>query len=160
VRLERREVKANAWPPHNMSAPLFVAALNGLSPGSASRSTATRSATTRSAVPRGGSSATGSPSTWRRTGCPAVPRTPAVFGTGANMAFDRSFLLDSDGFDEALGAGSRTRGGEDIDKFVDTLLRGRAIAYKPSAIVWHSHRSDRAGLLRQMYGYGTGPVGL
>ncbi|WP_344253475.1 glycosyltransferase [Pseudonocardia hydrocarbonoxydans] len=87
---------------------------------------------------------------------PLFPFTPAAFGTGANCAFDRTFLVGSGGFDEALGAGSRTRGGEDVDKFVDTLLRGRAIVYEPSAIVWHHHRSDRAGLLRQMFGYGSG----
>lgn len=91
-----------------------------------------------------------------RPECPLYPYTPAMFGTGANVAFERSFLTDTGGFDVALGAGTRTRGGEDIDKFVDTLLRGRAIAYEPAAIVWHRHRGDRAGLLRQMFGYGSG----
>lgn len=91
-----------------------------------------------------------------RPDSPLFPYTPAMFGTGANVAFERSFLTDSEGFDEALGAGTRTRGGEDIDKFVDTLFRGRAIAYEPAAIVWHRHRGDRAGLLWQMFGYGTG----
>jgi GT2 family glycosyltransferase len=84
------------------------------------------------------------------------PYSAGIFGTGANFAFVRSALVALGGFDEALGAGTRTRGGEDLDVFVRVLRSGAAIAYEPSAIVWHSHRADRAGLLRQMYGYGTG----
>jgi glycosyltransferase involved in cell wall biosynthesis len=84
------------------------------------------------------------------------PYSAGLYGTGANFAFDRAFLIGVGGFDEALGAGARTRGGEDLDAFVTTLLRGRAIAYEPSAIVWHHHRAGREELLRQLYGYGTG----
>lgn len=87
---------------------------------------------------------------------PLHPFTVSRFGAGANVAFDRAFLVDSGGFDEALGAGSRTRGGEDIDKFVDTLLRGRGLAYEPSAVVWHRHRAEPEDLRRQMFGYGSG----
>jgi GT2 family glycosyltransferase len=60
------------------------------------------------------------------------------------------------GFDEALGAGTLTRGGEDLDIFVRVLRSGRAVRYVPNAIVWHHHRSDDDALVRQMYGYGTG----
>lgn len=88
------------------------------------------------------------------------PYTFSLFGAGANMAFDREFLLATGGFDEALGAGSPTRGGEDVDKFVSTLLGGRALAYEPSAIVWHRHRAEHRDLLRQMFGYGTGLTAL
>lgn len=86
---------------------------------------------------------------------PLYPFSAGVFGTGANFAFDRS-ALDSTGFDEALGAGARTRGGEDLDAFVAVLLSGRSIVYEPSAIVWHYHRVGHVELLRQLYGYGTG----
>ncbi|MDT7616548.1 MAG: hypothetical protein QOF00_3995 [Pseudonocardiales bacterium] len=91
----------------------------------------------------------------RRAGA-LYPYSAGIYGTGANFAFDRAFLTAIGGFDEALGAGARTRGGEDLDAFVNTLLEGRAIAYEPSAVVWHHHRAGREDLLRQLYGYGTG----
>ncbi|WP_235608591.1 glycosyltransferase family 2 protein, partial [Frankia casuarinae] len=77
-------------------------------------------------------------------------------GTGANVGFDVAFLRDLGGFDEALGAGTRSRGGEDLDLFVRMLRAGRAIAYEPAAFVWHHHRADDAALLAQMFGYGSG----
>jgi cellulose synthase/poly-beta-1,6-N-acetylglucosamine synthase-like glycosyltransferase len=84
------------------------------------------------------------------------PYSSGIFGTGANFAFDRAFLLGIGGFDEALGAGSRARGGEDLDVFVRTLHAGRAIAYEPAAIAWHLHRTDLKELRRQMFAYGLG----
>jgi GT2 family glycosyltransferase len=84
------------------------------------------------------------------------PFSAGIFGTGASFAFDRERLLRAGGFDEALGAGTLTRGGEDLDIFVRILLDGGAIAYEPSAVVWHHHRADEQSLLKQMYGYGTG----
>lgn len=87
---------------------------------------------------------------------PLFPYSPGIFGTGANVAFDRAFLAGLGGFDEALGAGTRTRGGEDLDIFVRVLRGGRSIAYEPAALVWHHHRADARDLLDQLYGYGTG----
>jgi glycosyltransferase involved in cell wall biosynthesis/peptidoglycan/xylan/chitin deacetylase (PgdA/CDA1 family) len=84
------------------------------------------------------------------------PFSAGIFGTGASFAFDREWLVRLGGFDEALGAGTRTRGGEDLDAFVRVLLGGGAIAYEPSAVVWHHHRADEDSLRQQMYGYGTG----
>jgi glycosyltransferase involved in cell wall biosynthesis len=84
------------------------------------------------------------------------PYSPGIFGTGANFAFDRRFLLELGGFDEALGAGTATRGGEDLDIFVRVLRAGRSLVYDPMSVVWHHHRADRAALLSQMFGYGTG----
>jgi GT2 family glycosyltransferase len=84
------------------------------------------------------------------------PYSPGIFGTGANLAFDRALLVELGGFDEALGAGTRTRGGEDLDIFVRVLRAGRALVYQPAALVWHHHRADRDALLSQMFGYGTG----
>lgn len=92
----------------------------------------------------------------RRSASSLYPWSPGIFGTGANFAIDRNLLHSLGGFDEALGAGTRTRGGEDLDIFVRVLLSGRAVAYEPSAIVWHHHRGDRRALLKQMFGYGTG----
>lgn len=84
------------------------------------------------------------------------PFAAGLFGTGASFAFDRERLAGLGGFDEALGAGTLTRGGEDLDIFVRVLLAGGAIAYEPAALVWHHHRADDGALLHQMYGYGTG----
>jgi GT2 family glycosyltransferase len=84
------------------------------------------------------------------------PFSAGIFGTGASFAFDRANLVALGGFDEALGAGTLTRGGEDLDIFVRILLGGGAIAYEPAAVVWHHHRADEEQLLKQMYGYGTG----
>ncbi|MCZ2829865.1 glycosyltransferase [Modestobacter sp. VKM Ac-2986] len=84
------------------------------------------------------------------------PYSPGIFGTGASLAFDRALLLEIGGFDEALGAGTLTRGGEDLDVFIRVLRAGRALVYEPAAVVWHHHRADEAALLAQMYGYGTG----
>jgi GT2 family glycosyltransferase len=76
------------------------------------------------------------------------------FGTGANFAVARSTLIKLGGFDEALGVGSPTRGGEDIDMFVRVLLAGHGLVYQPSALVWH--RADLAALHEQITGYGLG----
>jgi len=84
------------------------------------------------------------------------PFAAGVFGTGANFAVRRSVMLELGAFDEALGAGAPTRGGEDLDAFVKVVLEGYALAFEPSAVVWHHHRSDLAALRTQMYGYGTG----
>jgi GT2 family glycosyltransferase len=92
----------------------------------------------------------------RTDGGPLYPYSAGIFGTGANVAFHRDRTMALGGFDEALGAGSPTRGGEDLDAFVRVLRAGHAIAYQPAAVVWHHHRADHDSLLRQMYGYGTG----
>ena len=84
------------------------------------------------------------------------PYSAGIFGTGASFGFRRTTLVELGGFDEALGAGTATRGGEDLDIFVRVLLGGGAIAYEPAALVWHHHRADEASLARQMYGYGAG----
>jgi GT2 family glycosyltransferase len=84
------------------------------------------------------------------------PLSAGRFGTGANFALDRHVLDDVGGFDEALGAGTRAKGGEDLDAFVQVLLTGQALAYEPSAIVWHFHRRERSELRSQMFGYGAG----
>ena len=84
------------------------------------------------------------------------PYSAGIFGTGANFAVSRTAFDTLGGFDEALGAGSLTRGGEDLDWFVRTLNAGFSIAYEPGAVVWHRHRRDLDALRDQLYGYGTG----
>lgn len=87
---------------------------------------------------------------------PLFPFQVGLFGTGANFAMRREDAFALGGFDEAFGVGSPTRGGEDIDMFVRVIVGGHSLAFEPSAIVWHRHRSDLAALEHQAIGYGTG----
>ena len=86
----------------------------------------------------------------------AFPYDAGRFGTGANFAVRTRLLHDLGGFDVALGAGSRSRGGEDLDAFVRIVLAGHHLVYEPRAIVWHVHRGSRDQLGRQMFAYGVG----
>ena len=85
---------------------------------------------------------------------PLYPLPP--FGVGANMAFRTDALRDVGGFDEALGAGTLTKGGEDTKVFTQLLRSSATIVYQPSALVRHFHRADLPGLREQLEGYGTG----
>ena len=84
------------------------------------------------------------------------PYACGVVGTGASFAVSRAAYDELGGFDEALGAGALTRGGEDLDWFVRTLLAGWTIAYEPTALVWHWHRREMEALSDQLFGYGSG----
>jgi cellulose synthase/poly-beta-1,6-N-acetylglucosamine synthase-like glycosyltransferase len=84
------------------------------------------------------------------------PYSAGVYGSGNNMAFRTSWLRSSGLFDEALGAGSLTKGGEDLDAFVTVMLAGAALVYEPAAIVRHSARATMPELSAQLYGYGSG----
>jgi GT2 family glycosyltransferase len=79
-----------------------------------------------------------------------------AFGVGANMAFPVEALRAVGGFDEALGAGTATRGGEDTKVFSQLLMAGGSVVYWPPAMTRHYHRADLAGLESQLTGYGTG----
>jgi glycosyltransferase involved in cell wall biosynthesis len=94
-----------------------------------------------------------SPSTHERQS-PLYPLPP--FGVGTNMAFRTKALRDIGGFDEALGAGTRTGGGEDTKVFTQLLVKGATSVYQPSAVVRHVHRTDIEGLRSQLEGYGVG----
>jgi len=85
---------------------------------------------------------------------PLFPLPP--FGVGANMAFRRAALDRIGGFDVALGAGTPTSAGEDTLALTLVLLAGYEIAYQPSALMWHHHRTDMASLNRQLHGYSVG----
>ena len=77
-------------------------------------------------------------------------------GLGSNMAFRTDALREAGGFDEALGTGTPTRGGEDLAILVALLDSGRRLGYEPAAIVHHTHRASIEDLERQIYGYGLG----
>ena len=87
---------------------------------------------------------------------PLFPFQVGVYGTGANFAVDRQAVFALGGFDEALGAGAPTDGGEDLDMFFRVLHAGRQLAYRPGAVVWHRHRADNDALAVQARGYGLG----
>ncbi|UBQ01418.1 glycosyltransferase family 2 protein [Curtobacterium sp. TXMA1] len=87
---------------------------------------------------------------------PLFPFSVGDYGTGANFAVRRDALLALGGFDEALGVGTVTGGGEDIDLFARVVLSGAALVVEPSALVWHRHRADVTALRTQAVGYGTG----
>lgn len=89
-------------------------------------------------------------------GDPLFPLATGRIGSGANMAFETALLRRLGGFDDALGAGTIARGGDDLQGMLAVLMAGRAIAYEPSAIVWHWHRREYAGLLTQTRNYGIG----
>jgi hypothetical protein len=72
------------------------------------------------------------------------------------MAFQAPALRAVGGFDEALGAGTRTRGGEDTRAFTEVMLRGGTMVYQPAAVVRHEHRRTLDALRAQLDGYGTG----
>lgn len=75
---------------------------------------------------------------------------------GVNMGFRRELLRRIGGFEPALGAGTRSAGGEDTAVAAEVLLHGYDIRYEPAAVVRHTHRRGEADLLSMMYGYGTG----
>jgi GT2 family glycosyltransferase len=77
------------------------------------------------------------------------------YGTGANMAFRRSLFERLGGFDPALGAGTPTRGGDDLEMFFRVLKEGCALVYEPRAIVRHRHRRGREALRGQIADHGV-----
>lgn len=92
----------------------------------------------------------------QRGTAPLFPYTAGEMGSGNNMSFRKSALVSLGGFDERLGPGTPTKGGEDLELFRRAVLRGGTIVYAPTAIVGHHHRAALADLRVQMFGYGSG----
>ncbi|MEG4008434.1 glycosyltransferase [Microcoleus sp. Pol1C5] len=79
-----------------------------------------------------------------------------LVGVSASMAVRKS-LIDYIGlFDEALGAGTPTVGGEDCELFARILRAGYCIVYEPRALSWHRHRRTWEELQKTLQGYGIG----
>lgn len=93
-------------------------------------------------------------------GGPLHPFTTARVGAGVSMAFRREVLELIGPFDPALGAGTPTLGGEDMDMFGRVLRAGRAIVHTPDAVLFHTHRPTLGELHRQIRGNGTGSAAL
>jgi GT2 family glycosyltransferase len=91
---------------------------------------------------------------------PLFPFAAGEFGTGASFAVRRSAFPRVGGFDVALGAGTPSRGGEDLDFFVRVLFAQGSISYEPTAIAWHEHRREEEAFRKQLFGYGSGLTAL
>ena len=78
------------------------------------------------------------------------------FGTGANMAFRRTFFELEGLFDPALDIGTPANGGGDLEMFFRVLKSGHALVYEPAAMVRHRHRRDYASLRQQIANNGIG----
>lgn len=94
--------------------------------------------------------------TENRDDSPLYPYSAGHFGAGANFAVTRALVKEIGGFNEALGAGTLSGGGEDLEMFMRIILSSNRIVHESSAIVWHYHRTDLDELTRQMRAYGTG----
>jgi GT2 family glycosyltransferase len=91
---------------------------------------------------------------------PIFPFAAGEFGSGASTALRRDVALALGGFDPALGAGTISRGGEDLDLFVRVLFAGHAIVYEPAAMLFHRHPDAADHLRREVYSYGVGLVAM
>lgn len=78
------------------------------------------------------------------------------FGTGANMAFRRSFFDREGLFDPALDVGTPANGGGDLEMFFRVLKAGHALVYEPAALVRHRHRREYSELHTQLANNGIG----
>jgi GT2 family glycosyltransferase len=87
---------------------------------------------------------------------PLLPYTVGSIGSGASLVMRADVARALGGFDVALGPGTLTTGGEDLDLLVRVLRAGHAVTYEPGAIVWHQHPSGMRRLRRQAYRYGIG----
>jgi glycosyltransferase involved in cell wall biosynthesis len=87
---------------------------------------------------------------------PLFPYATGRFGAGVNMAIRRSAFVANGGFDETLGVGTPSRGGEDLSLFMRQVLNGGTVAFEPRAVVRHQHRETREEFFDQVFGYGTG----
>ena len=84
------------------------------------------------------------------------PLVVAPVGVSASMALRKSSIDCIGLFDEALGAGTPTVGGEDCELFARILRAGYCIVYEPRALSWHRHRRTWEELRKTLQGYGIG----
>jgi len=87
---------------------------------------------------------------------PLFPFQVGAYGTGACFAVKRRVYSEVGALDVAMGPGTPTMGGEDIDLFVRVICAGWAVAVEPAAVVWHRHRAEISALKTQARGYGVG----
>ena len=85
---------------------------------------------------------------------------PAVFGSGANMAFRKSALEAIAGFDEGMGPGTPLRAAEDQDAFWRATRTAGVGLYDPTIVVTHRLWRTRRGAVAREYAYGVGAGAL
>jgi hypothetical protein len=84
---------------------------------------------------------------------------PWVVGTGGNMAFRRSLLLEVGGFDLLFGVGAEARAADESELIVRLLRRRHVLAWVPEMTVSHPTKSSGDRLAtRYPYGFGVGRV--
>ncbi|MEQ1693173.1 MAG: glycosyltransferase [Gemmatimonas sp.] len=95
----------------------------------------------------------------------SAPRRPAVadiignvgeFGAGANLAIRRQLIERIGPFDAALGPGTESGAGDDVEFLFRALKLGSLLAIEPRAAVQHEHRRDIAELEAQIEGWSRG----
>jgi GT2 family glycosyltransferase len=91
-----------------------------------------------------------------RLDSPLYPYTAGRFGSGANMAFRTAAIRKLGGFDPALGAGSKAKGGDDLQAFFSIVNAGYTLVYEPAALLYHLHQSELNSLKSRAFGYGMG----
>ncbi|MCY7383960.1 MAG: glycosyltransferase [Microcoleus sp. CAN_BIN18] len=89
-------------------------------------------------------------------GAECNPLIVATVGVSASMALRKSSIDFIGLFDEDLGAGTPTVGGEDCELFARILRSGYRIVYEPRALSWHRHRRTWEELQKTLQGYGIG----
>jgi glycosyltransferase involved in cell wall biosynthesis len=78
------------------------------------------------------------------------------FGMAANISFRTATFRELGGFDDALGAGIPSGGGEELHLLSRLVFSGRRLTFDPGVAIYHAHRSDYEDLRRRMFGYGSG----
>jgi glycosyltransferase involved in cell wall biosynthesis len=78
------------------------------------------------------------------------------YGAGANLAFRRRLIDQIGAFDVALGPGTASNAGDDLEFIFRALKHGRLLAIDPRASVRHEHRRDHRGLESQIEGWSRG----
>jgi glycosyltransferase involved in cell wall biosynthesis len=96
--------------------------------------------------------------TARSSGAPdeTVPVYRGKFGMAANISVRTAAFRALGGFDEALGAGIPSGGGEELHLISRLVFTGRALTFDPGIAIYHTHRSDYDDLRSRMVGYGSG----
>ena len=89
---------------------------------------------------------------------PLYPLRPGRLGSGNSLACTRAVWAALGGFNESLGVGTRSQGGEDLEFFARVIASGRRSHYTPDAVLWHFHRVDVAALRTQIRAWGRGLV--
>jgi glycosyltransferase involved in cell wall biosynthesis len=78
-------------------------------------------------------------------------------GAGANMAFRREIFTKAGDFDPRLDVGASGCNG-DSEYWYRVLANGGICRYDPKVVTYHFHRTEMAGLTKQLYFYMRGHV--